>query len=66
LTFISGASGSDIAFHIRHKPLSKPGNKRVEHECGNNGISSRKMGKTFGILKMLFMLNIQRTIYWQV
>jgi len=54
LTFISGASGSVIAFHIRHKPLSKPGNKRVEHECGNSRISSRKLGKTLGILKMFF------------
>lgn len=66
LTFISGASGSAIALHIRHKPLSKRGNKRVEHECGNTRISSRKLSKTLDIIKMLFMFSIQRTVYWQV
>lgn len=55
LTFISGASGSAIAHHIRRKPLSKPGNKRVEHECGNNRISSRKLSKTLDIIKMFFL-----------
>jgi len=63
MTFISGASGSAIALHIRHKPLYKPGNKRVEHECGNNRISSRKLRKTLDIIKMFFVFSIQRTIY---
>jgi hypothetical protein len=35
----------------------------MEHECGNNRVSSRKLKKKLDIIKMFYMLRIQGTIY---